>query len=246
MKNNNFSNKKQQEFGSEDEGWYEDVWTETRTVKYKLFTVVKVVVVLMVVAGLVYLSGIYQGTLFQRTSEQARPRQLSPVVSGEAKILPLSVVNVVDEAESGDIKNEIEIQELVNKASVIWDQARIDLELAGYTVLKIDKQQMSGALNNPRRLLAELPEEDKQGVVVFLVYSLHGINGIAFVGGRTIAVAEFTSVYDFRVLAHEVGHILGLPHVNGGTRLMSTDAGGPRITVEEAEEARQTLDEILK
>jgi hypothetical protein len=94
--------------------------------------------------------------------------------------------------------------------------------------------------------LSELPQESKEGVIVFLVHSLDGINGIAFVGGRTVAVAEFTTVYDFRVLAHEVGHILGLSHVREGGRLMSTDAGGAELTVEEAEKARQTLVDIFE
>jgi hypothetical protein len=244
MKDENWQKKGQQEFGPEDEGWYEDVREGEKTRGRRIFNVVKALLALVVLVGLIYFSGIYQGTFFQKTSRQAQPRQLSRLVEGEILTLPLSVVSVVAKGEEG--KRREEIDSFVSKASVIWDQAAIDLELVSYTEVKLGDRRMRSVIDDPKTLLSELPQESKEGVIVFLVHSLDGINGIAFVGGRTVAVAEFTTVYDFRVLAHEVGHILGLSHVREGGRLMSTDAGGAELTVEEAEKARQTLVDIFE
>ncbi len=233
------------EFDFYDDGWHEDVWQDQKTLKYKFAAVVKIAVVLVVLGGLIYLSGIYQGTLFRKTSRQSQPQHLSCLIEGETENLALSVINVVDKKRQEEVKTKKEIKDLTAKASVIWDQARINLELSNYTVLKIEEQQMSDILSSPYSLLKRLPKENKQGVVVFLVHSLHGINGIAFVGEQTVAVAEFTTIYDFRVLAHEVGHILGLSHVKDSDMLMSTDAGGAKLTKQEAEKARQTLKDFF-
>ena len=49
-----------------------------------------------------------------------------------------------------------------------------------------------------------------------------------------MAVADYTTVYDFRVLAHEIGHLLGLSHVPvDRNRLMYQGANGSELSLEE-------------
>lgn len=235
--------KKIDENGVPLEGWDEDVRKYQSTTRYFVARFVKTIVALSVLAGLVYLSGIYQSTFFQRTSPNIEPRELPVQVEGEKLVLPLTVVNLVEE-DRKDIQSRGEIEDMVDKASRIWDQAQIDLELENYSTRHLKDEEIIDFIKNPYSLRHELIEREKRGVVVFLVHSLQGINGIAFVGGDTIALAEFTSVYNFRVLAHEVGHILGLPHVRQGGRLMSTDASGSKITREEALTAREELKKL--
>ncbi len=238
-----------QDFDSQvpTEGWDEPVQEPRSKGKHFLFSVGKAIVALMIITGLLYFSGIYQGTLFQSTPPSAQPQELPVLVNGEVKTLPLSVVSVIGADSNKDrVKSREEIEPLVDKASRIWDQARIDLELESYATLEMEQRRITEFLYSPDFLLEELPAEKRRGVVVFLVHSLNGINGVAFVGGRTVAVAEFTSVYNFRVLAHEVGHILGLDHVRESGRLMSTDASGAKLIREEAIQARERLDILVE
>lgn len=240
--NNNFDNHDNE---VPQEGWDEEIIKKNNTVKYKIFGLLKGLIALFIMLGLLYFSGIYQGTFFRTTPPQVQPRQLPVLVEGETMNLPLRVVKIVD-LNNKNYKSETEITDLVNKASQIWDQARIDLELVDYLVLEKEEDEIREILLNPVELLNQTPEEKENEVTVFLVHSLRGINGIAFVGRDIIALAEFTSVYNFRVLAHEVGHILGLPHIKERGRLMTKDASGSRLTVEEALRAREVLNSLVK
>ena len=58
----------------------------------------------------------------------------------------------------------------------------------------------------------KLDEYNRDDINVLLVSNLQGINGISYGGLRTISIADKTTVYDFRALAHEIGHQLGLDH----------------------------------
>jgi hypothetical protein len=222
-----------------DEGWYEEI-SDNNSWKHKVFAIIKALVAFIVLAGLLYISGIYQSTFFTRTSSEAEPGDLKVLTNEKVMVLPLTVVNVVEEENVDKIKTEQEINSLVNKASDIWKQARIELVLKEYVTIKVSREKMTEYLIEPRKLLNRM-DRSEEGATVFLVHSLSGINGIAFVGSRTIALAEFTSVYDFRVLAHEVGHILGLGHVVDNKRLMDKEAGGEKLIRQEVERARQTL-----
>ena len=91
--------------------------------------------------------------------------------------------------------------------------------------------------DTPGVFIRSIDEVDPLTINVFLTRNLWGINGIAYTGLYTVAVADYTSVYDFRVLAHEVGHMLGLEHVlESDGRLMYREANGFALSPQEIEE----------
>ena len=54
-----------------------------------------------------------------------------------------------------------------------------------------------------------------------------------------MAVADYTTVHDFRTLAHEIGHILSLDHVRADNqRLMNSGANGTILSIDEITRAR--------
>ncbi|MCH7911244.1 MAG: zinc metallopeptidase [Candidatus Hydrogenedentes bacterium] len=53
-----------------------------------------------------------------------------------------------------------------------------------------------------------IEEFNRSNINVFLLGNLKGINGISFTGSNAVALADYTTVYDFRALAHEVGHAI--------------------------------------
>jgi hypothetical protein len=234
-----------QQFDPADEGWHEDIRKEP-TRKDGVWRAMKVMTALLVLAGLLYISGIYQSTFFSRTSSDAKPMELEVLVDGETKTVPLTIINIVDKNNRENKKNKEEIGLLVNKASRIWDQAGIDIVLEGYATEEVEREEISDLLNDPRSLLDKRQTQEENAITVFLLHSLRGVNGVAFIGDNTIALAEFTSVYNFRVLAHEVGHILGLGHVTKSERLMDEQARGAKLIEEEAVKAREAATRILE
>ena len=228
-----------------DEGWYEDVRSGS-VWKHRMWLIIRGLVALAVLVGLLYISGIYQSTFFTRTSPEAEPPAVEVVVDEEVKELPLRVVNIVEEGNTERVKDRGQVENLVNDASRLWRQASIRLDLEEYASVEVNREELVDLLNDPYQLNSSEYEGEDEGVTVFLVHSLHGVNGVAFTGSDTIALAEFTSVYNFRVLAHEVGHVLGLSHVEKNDRLMDKEARGVRLTRVEALTAREKLSEILE
>jgi hypothetical protein len=81
---------------------------------------------------------------------------------------------------------------------------------------------------------------------VYYVRDLAGANGWT-VGARHVAVADVTTVDDFRATAHELGHLLGLGHTaDNETSLMASGRNGVKLSEEEIAQIRNYAAKILK
>ncbi len=190
-------------------------------------------------AGMVYLSGFYQFFLFSRTSPEAHQKPLPSLVEGELLVLPLHAFVLIQEPTLGSSRQEDDVKRIVSDASAIWKQANISFTVDSISFVEVEKEELGLFLADPRMFLLGISGEDLGVINVFLTKTLSGINGVAFTDVSSLVVADFTTSFDFRVLAHEIGHVLSLPHVTSdGGRLMFQGADGFLLTQDEALRAR--------
>ena len=201
--------------------------------------VLRGVVALVVISGLLYISGIYQFFIYQRTPPSLNQAEIVSRVDAQTLSIPLTIFIITGNESYGSIRSEENALHLVENASRIWDQAGITLTIKNiYTISKSDVE-MKIFSDTPAVFIQNIDEFDEATINVFLVGNLGGINGIAFSGLYSVAVADYTTVYDFRALAHEVGHMLGLNHVEGSRgQLMYRGANGFNLSLVEIERAR--------
>ena len=194
--------------------------------------VTKGVVALVVVFGFVYISGIHQYFLYQRTSPSAQQQEVQSQIDAERFVVPLTIF-IMDSQRARE-----DIARLVENSDRIWEQASIDLEIKSIQELNMSTRDLQEFIKN-------LEEYDSSAINVFLTGNLGGINGISYGGLYAVALADYTTVYDFRVLAHEIGHILGLSHVPvDKSRLMYQGANGFNLSLKEIIRARRAVERL--
>ncbi|MCH7828568.1 hypothetical protein IH982_01700 [Patescibacteria group bacterium] len=205
-----------------------------------LARIFKVLMALAVLLGFVYLSGLDQYFFYQRTPTEVKQEPVVSAIDAEEILVPLSLFILRNDEDNGSLRTKENIRNLVENASQIWEQANIELEIHNLYELKRTDEEITLLLDSSREFVEGVEGFDPFFINVFLVARLRGINGIAFGGLSSVAVADYTTVYDFRALAHEVGHILGLDHVQNVQRLMHRGANGFGLSLEEILRARES------
>lgn len=196
-------------------------------------------VAFIVILGLIHFSGIYQYLFYQRTPENVSEGNLESVLDAEAISLPLTVFILRNDGNFGSRRSEEDVRRMVFNASRIWHQANIELRVGKLAVLETSDKDLDVFLKTPGPFIRGFDGYDNKTINVFLVRTLGGVNGISFGGLRAVAIADYTSVYDFRALAHEVGHVLGLDHTEDTSLLMYQGANGFKLSLGEIIRARE-------
>jgi hypothetical protein len=195
-------------------------------------------VALLAITGLLYLSGAHQYFLFQRTPAAVEQPEIMSLLDAETIALKVDIVFIKGDASYATQRSPQSVQRLVDSASNIWQQANIKLQIHQQRDLVVSPEEWRQFVQHPEEFLA-VHSFDPAVITLLLANGLGGLNGISFGGQSVVAVADYTTVFDFRTLAHEIGHALGLDHVSTyKSRLMYRGANGTHLSPEEIMRAR--------
>lgn len=206
----------------QDRSWYL-VWTQ------------RLIALVFTIATIFLFGGIYQLSLVQQTPEDTPAGSYEKLIDQTERPIPTSVYILTE----SDSTQQVSTDNLVQKTNAILKQAAVELSLQHTQTVSAedlpqDDKQIAGS---PSALRNQLPDLNRDHLNIVVADGLAGVNGVAFVGRDVVAVAEYNATFDFRVLAHEVGHILTLEHTPDRRNLMRSGGSGATLTQDQAQQA---------
>ncbi len=172
--------------------------------------------------------------------------EIPPQYQGNLLVLPIRAHLIVD--DSGfytSYREKGEIIRLLDDINRIWAPAGIAFYIEDIQTTELAFEAIPNALNRNYDTLLANEHHHPQFINIYFAQSLNNINGLAIPQSNSILIADQTTNNDFRVIAHELGHLLDLRHVDPRTRLMSRGFNGETITSWEIEVARSATQERL-
>lgn len=202
----------------------------------------RLVAFVFVLATFFLFGGIYQLSLVQQTPEDTPAGSYTPLVGEPKRDIPTSLYVLKEEA--GKQKN---VDNLLAKANAILKQAAVRLSLQQTETISAESLSKKGKriAGSPAALRDQLPSLNPNHLNIVITSGLTGVSGVAFVGRNVVAVAEYNATFDFRVLAHEVGHILSLRHTPDLRNLMRSGGSGAQLNQRQALQAYQEAGRFL-
>ncbi len=204
-------------------------------------TPVKIFFALILIISLIYIStGIREYFFYRRTPISVQFQPSGMVVDEEEIVVPVSVF-VIRENRFKSARTDEEVDHILENGFRFFEEANISFSTRRIVDLYIESDNF---LTNHSAFLKSVDDYDRQKINIFLTGHLDGNNGIAFMGLNSLAVADYVTAHDYRTLAHEIGHILGLGHSNHPASVMYQASYGTRFSLDEIEKMRRYAKEI--
>ncbi len=137
-------------------------------------------------------------------------------------------------------RTDEEVRLLFKETQKIWSQAGIvfDTTISEITIDAGGTPVMS--MGNYPFFSKTVNQANDGSLHVYYVRDMAGANGW-IVGARHVAVADITTVDDFRATAHEIGHVFVLGHTDDNMEsLMASGRNGQKLSESEIARARET------
>jgi len=153
-------------------------------------------------------------------------------------LLPLILHPVRESGVHTTARTDEGILALFENTQTIWSQAGIAFEVTLEKV-RIQDQIAPTTMGSYPFFTHVVASTNDNALHVYYIRDLAGANGWT-VGPRHIAVADITTVDDFRATAHEIGHLFGLGHAaDNEESLMASGRNGQKISEGEIHTARK-------
>lgn len=214
--------------------------TEDKSLSSFLFTTLKIFTALVALVGMIYLSGLREYLFFRETSSNIELNSLEKNKKWEEIEVPFQVI-LIRESVLGTNRNGEQIDSLLDNAQSILNQAGILLNKEKVLERELPKEKASELLDGNFSILEDDLSENQINII--LVKTLGGINGIAYPSKKVVMIPDYTAGYDFRTLAHEVGHVLGLGHIENHKQVMTQGKSGLLFSEEEIIKMRKIINE---
>jgi len=161
-------------------------------------------------------------------------------------VVPVSIHLVDDDSYHYTTnRNFDDIIRLFEEANRIWEQGQIEFLIEDIDTIKIDSDEFSLVFLGDIKILVEREDFDS-GMINGYFAKYFNANGISFSPQGIFVVADLTTVNDYRTTAHELGHLLGLHHVEGRENLMFRGANGEILNQGEINTARKNAKRVYE
>ncbi|MFH1978329.1 MAG: hypothetical protein ABIJ92_03315 [Candidatus Aenigmatarchaeota archaeon] len=167
---------------------------------------------------------------------------LGGVIEKQTELIEIPIkVHVITDTSGyyTSARDQENIEELFKRANEILSQADIQLNIDEIVSTDVRFDAIPNTINGNYDEIVSHEKYDKEKINLILTQSLNGINGLALLEINSFLVSDFTTVNDYRTIAYEVGHLLGLRHVSPSSSLMARGRNGEILTKIEIETIRE-------